>query len=70
MNNLWQNHRCFSQQTKKRRVMQKSYRELQHLREELEEALSDCKESERKKLSDKLRGVLKQLRQYEEERLI
>lgn len=50
--------------------MQKSYRELQHLREELEEALSDCTEAERKKLSDKLRGVMKQLRQYEEERLI
>lgn len=50
--------------------MQKSYRELQHLREELEELLSACKEAERKKLSDKLRGVLKQLRQYEEERLI
>lgn len=50
--------------------MQKSYRELQHLREELEEALSDCKESERKKLLDKLRGVMKQLRQYDEERLI
>lgn len=50
--------------------MQKSYRELQHLREELEEALSDCKESERKKLSDKLRGVMKQLQQYEDERLI
>lgn len=50
--------------------MQKSYRELQHLREELEEALSECDESERKKLSDKLWGVLKQLRQYEEERLI
>lgn len=50
--------------------MQKSYRELQHLREELEEALSDCAESERKKLSDKLRGVMKQLRQYEKERLI
>lgn len=50
--------------------MQKSYREPQHLREELEEALSDCEESERKKLSDKLRGVMKQLRQYEAERLI
>lgn len=50
--------------------MQKSYRELQHLREELEEALSECEESERKKLSDKLRGVLKQLQQYEDERLI
>ena len=50
--------------------MQKSYRELQHLREELEEALSDCTEVERKKLSDKLRGVMKQLRQYEEERLV
>lgn len=50
--------------------MQKSYRELQHLREELEELLSACKEAERKKLSDKLRGVMKQLRQYEEERLI
>lgn len=50
--------------------MQKSYRELQQLREELEEALSECEESERKKLSDKLRGVMKQLRQYEEERLI
>lgn len=50
--------------------MQKSYRELEHLREELEKALSDCAESERKKFSDKLRGVMKQLRQYEEERLI
>jgi hypothetical protein len=50
--------------------MQKSYRELQHLREELEEALSECEESERKKLSDKLRGVMKQLQQYEDERLI
>lgn len=50
--------------------MQKSYRELQHLREELEELLSDCKEAERKKLSDKLRDVMKQLRQYEDERLI
>ena len=47
--------------------MQKSYRELQHLREE---ALSECEESERKKLSDKLRGVMKQLQQYEDERLI
>lgn len=62
--------RITANKTKKRSIMQKSYRELQHLREELEKALSDCAESERKKLSDKLRGVMKQLRQYEEERLI